>query len=328
MATYVVTGAAGFIGSHLAEALIDQGHVVRMIDNFSTGKPENIVHLVDKKTDQKDGQRASQAELYNLDIRDLDGLRSAFAGADYVLHQAAIPSVPRSIADPITTHETCATGTLNVLVAARDSGVKRVIYAASSSAYGDADAEYKVESMPARPLSPYAVAKLVGEQYCQVFARLYDLETVCLRYFNVFGARQDPNSPYSAVIPLFITRMLRGERPIIYGDGTQSRDFTYIQNVVHGNLLACHAPSVSGEVINLACGDNISLLDLTDAINEMLGTDLTPIFADARPGDVRHSRADIEKARRLLGYEVQVPFADGLARTLASLRPASESGSA
>jgi nucleoside-diphosphate-sugar epimerase len=239
-------------------------------------------------------------------------------GVDYVLHQAALPSVPRSVADPAGVHAACATGTLNVLIAARDAHVKRFVYAASSSAYGDIEGDYKVETMPPCPLSPYAVSKLAGEQYCQVFYHVYGLETVALRYFNVFGPRQDPTSQYSAVIPLFMTAMLDDRRPTIFGDGTQSRDFTYIDNVVQGNLLACSADGAraAGQVMNLACGDRISLLDLVAALNRLLGKSLEPIFADPRPGDVKHSRADIGKARALLGYEPVVAFEDGLARTL------------
>jgi UDP-glucose 4-epimerase len=222
------------------------------------------------------------------------------------------------VADPALTHAACVTGTLNVLIAARDAGVKRVVYAASSSAYGDIEGEYKAESMAPRPQSPYAVAKLAGEYYCEVFYRVYQLETVALRYFNVFGPRQDPNSPYSAVIPLFMTAMLAGRRPTIYGDGTQSRDFTYIDNVVHGNLLACTADRerVAGQVMNLACGDRISLLELVATLNKLLGKAIEPNFADPRPGDVKHSRADIHKAGQLLGYEPVVSFEEGLARTL------------
>ncbi|MFN8418267.1 MAG: SDR family oxidoreductase [Anaerolineae bacterium] len=290
--------------------MVRRGEQVRVIDNFSTGKLNNLAHNLDK------------IELYEVDIRDLNALREPLRGVDYVLHQAAIPSVPRSVADPLATHETCATGTLNMLIAARDAGVKRFVYAASSSAYGDIAGEFKVETMQPQPMSPYAVAKLIGEQYCAVFHRIYGLSTVALRYFNVFGPRQDPNSPYSAVIPLFATRMLRGESPIIYGDGTQSRDFTYIDNVLHGNLLACHADAekVSGQVMNLACGDRTSLLQLVDGINGLLGTDCQPIFEPARSGDIKHSRADISKAGELLGYEQRISFEDGLAKTVAWFR--------
>ncbi|PJF36495.1 MAG: LPS biosynthesis protein WbpP [Candidatus Thermofonsia Clade 1 bacterium] len=311
MATYLVTGGAGFIGSHLVDALLARGETVRVVDNFATGSREYIESVRD------------QIAFYEVDIADLDALREPMQGVDYVLHQAAIPSVPRSVADPRLTHDSCATGTLNVLIAARDAQVKRVIYAASSSAYGDIEGTYKREDMPPRPLSPYAVAKLVGEQYCQVFYNIYGLETVALRYFNVFGPRQDPNSPYSAVIPLFIKAMLAGAQPIVFGDGTQSRDFTYIENVVQGNLLACKADGrVAGKVINLACGESINLLDLIAAINTLLGTHIVPIFAEPRPGDVKHSCADIRLARELLGFTPSVSFEEGLRRTLAWLRNA------
>jgi UDP-glucose 4-epimerase len=306
MVEYLVTGGAGFIGSHLVEALVKRGEKVRVIDNFATGSRSNFAHLLDR------------VKFFELDITRPDGLKDAMQGVDYILHEAAVPSVPRSVADPVMVHEACATGTLNVLIAARDAGVKRVVYAASSSAYGDIEGEYKVETMAPRPLSPYAVAKLSGEQYCQVFYQVFGLETVALRYFNVFGPRQDPGSPYSAVIPLFMTAMIDDRRPTIYGDGQQSRDFTYIDNIVHGNLLACTAPRerVAGEVINLACGDRISLLELIAGLNKLLGKSIEPIFAAARPGDVMHSRADITRARELLGFEPVVSFEEGLARTL------------
>src|SRR5258707_2979520 len=312
MATYLITGGAGFIGSNLAEPLVKRGETVRVIDNFATGSPANMASFIDK------------VQFFESDLRRPAELPAAFKGVDYVLHQAAIPSVPRSVADPLQSHETCATATLNVLIAARDAGVKRVVYAASSSAYGDIQGAYKIESMPTSPLSPYAVAKLAAEQYCQVFTKVYGLETVCLRYFNVFGPRQDPTSPYSAVIPLFISAMLADRPPVIYGDGTQSRDFTYIDNVVQGNLLACVAnpDKVAGQVINLACGDSISLLDLVESVNKLLGKTISPTFAEARPGDIKHSRADISKAGQLLGYEPIVSFQEGLARTLAWLQNA------
>ncbi len=311
MATYLVTGGAGFIGSHIVDALLARGESVRVVDNFATSSREALKAVKDKIT------------LYEVDIVNLAALREPMQGVDYVIHQAAIPSVPRSVADPLLTHESCATGTLNVLIAARDAKVKRVVYAASSSAYGDIEGTYKTEDMPPHPLSPYAVAKLIGEQYCQVFQGVYGLETVALRYFNVFGPRQDPYSPYSAVIPLFIKAMLEGKRPTVFGDGTQSRDFTYIDNVVHGNLLACHADSrVAGQVINLACGQSISLLDLIAAINKLLGTHIEPIFAEPRAGDVKHSCADIRRASELLGFEPTVSFEEGLRHTLAWLKNA------
>jgi nucleoside-diphosphate-sugar epimerase len=310
MAIYVVTGGAGFIGSHLVSALVERGETVRVIDNFATGKRENLAAVMPHIT------------LYEADIRHLDALREPLQGADYVLHQAAVPSVPRSIEDPLTTHEACATGTLNMLIAARDAGVQRFVYAASSSAYGDIEGEFKVETMPTNPQSPYAVAKVIGEQYCGVFHRIYGLPTVALRYFNVFGPRQTPDSAYAAVIPRFAARMLRGEAPTIYGDGLHSRDFTYIDNVVRGNLLACHADAakVGGHVMNLACGERTSLLDLVAALNDLLGTTIAPVHESPRPGDVTHSRADIRKAGELLGYEPQLSLHEGLVQTVAWLR--------
>jgi UDP-glucose 4-epimerase len=302
--TYIVTGGAGFIGSHLVERLLRDGHHVRVVDNLATGRRENLAHL--------DGG----FEFHQLSITDEKALTPIFAGADTVFHQAALPSVPRSVDDPLTTHEYNVTGTLNVLLAARDAGVRRVIYAASSSAYGDIEGEFKDETMPPRPLSPYGVAKLAGEYYCQAFTQVYRLETVCLRYFNVFGPRQDPTSQYAAVIPLFITAMLDDRRPTIYGDGLQSRDFTYIDNVVHGNLLAAQAPRAVGQVMNLATGGRITLLDLVGKINDLLGTRLAPIHAEPRPGDIKHSRADIARARDLLDYTPVVDFDSGLARTV------------
>jgi UDP-glucose 4-epimerase len=306
--TFVITGGAGFIGSHLAARLLALGGRVRIVDNFLTGKRDNLAHL------------SGDVALYEVSITDRDALAPAFAGADYVYHQAALPSVPRSVADPLTTHEVNITGTLNVLLAARDAGVKRVIYAASSSAYGDADAEYKTETLPPRPLSPYGVSKLAGELYCAAFTASYGLQTVALRYFNVFGPRQDETSQYAAVIPRFMAAMLRGESPVVYGDGTQSRDFTYIDNVVHGNLLAMQAPAASGQMMNLATGGRITLLDLIDKLNALLGTRIAPRFELPRTGDILHSRADIERAADLLDYAPTVSFDEGLARTLAWYR--------
>lgn len=302
--TYIVTGGAGFIGSHIAERLLKDGHRVRIIDNFCTGKRENIAHL------------NGDLEVYEVSITDSEALKPIFQGVDYVFHQAALPSVPRSIDDPLTTNEFNVTGTLNVLIAARDAGVKRVVYAASSSAYGDIEGEYKTEDMPPRPLSPYGVSKLAAEYYCQAFTAVYGLETVALRYFNVFGPRQDETSHYAAVIPKFIAAMLNGQQPTIYGDGTQSRDFTYIDNVVHGNLLAAKAPDAAGEMMNLATGGRISLLELVDKLNHLLGTSFEPIFADPRPGDILHSRAGVDKARDLLDFTPIVDFDTGLARTV------------
>lgn len=309
--TYVVTGGAGFIGAHIAERLLRDGERVRVIDNLLTGRREHLDYL-----------RSLNGDLSITigSITDLDLLRLVFQGADYVLHQAALPSVPRSIADPLETHLHCVTGTLNVLVAARDAGVKRVVYAASSSAYGDQAGDAKVETMSPAPISPYAVAKLTGEYYAAAFKRSYGLETVSLRYFNVFGPRQDPTSTYAAVIPKFITAMLRGERPTIYGDGAQTRDFTYIDNVAHGNLLACKAPGAVGETINLATGGRIAIIDLVAQLNAIMGTDVKPMHRDERPGDIKHSLADIRKARDLLGFAPIVSFEAGLRRTVAWYR--------
>jgi UDP-glucose 4-epimerase len=302
--TYIITGGAGFIGSHLAERLVKEGQRVRVIDNLITGKRDNLAAL------------NGDIEFHQVSITDLDALRPIFKGADYALHQAALPSVPRSIDDPLTTHEINVTGTLNVLIAARDAGLKRVAYAASSSAYGDADAEYKTEDLPPRPLSPYGVSKLAGEYYCQAFTAVYGLETVALRYFNVFGPRQDETSQYAAVIPKFVAALARGEAPVIYGDGTQSRDFTYVDNVVHGNLLALTAPDAAGEMMNLATGGRVSLLELVDKLNALMGTDIAPKHAPARPGDIKHSRAGVDKARDLLDFSPVVDFDTGLARTV------------
>jgi nucleoside-diphosphate-sugar epimerase len=310
--TYIVTGGAGFIGSHIVERLLKDGHTVRVVDNLATGSRDNLAHL------------GGDYEFHEISITDRAALDKAFAGADYVLHQAALPSVPRSIDDPLTTHEFNITGTLNVLLAARDAGVKRVAYAASSAAYGDIEGEYKTENLPPKPMSPYGVAKLTGEYYCQVFTEVYGLETVSLRYFNVFGPRQDETSQYSAVIPLFLAAMLRGERPTIYGDGLQSRDFTYVDNVVHGNLLALTSPQAPGQMMNLATGSRISLLDLIDEINNLIGADIEPIHADERAGDIKHSRAAIDLAGELLGYEPVVDFATGLKHTLAWYRTRTE----
>ncbi len=303
--TYLVTGGAGFIGSHMIDALLKAGHRVRVVDNFATGKRENLAHVMD------------QIDLHEISITDAEPLAEAMQGVDYVFHLAALGSVPRSVHDPLENHEINVTGTVNVLIAARDAGVKRVVYAGSSSAYGDIDSEFKSEDMLPRPLSPYAAAKLASEHYCQVFTHVYGLETVVVRYFNVFGPRQDPLSMYAAVIPKFVIAMLDDTPPTVEGDGLQSRDFTYIDNVVDGNLLACHTPGVAGEIINVACGGRINLLDMIAVMNRYLGKQIEPVFTDPRPGDVRHSRASIDKARRLLGYEPAISFEDGLARTMA-----------
>ena len=303
MASYLVTGGAGFIGSHLTEELVGLGHRVRVADNLITGKRRNIEHI-------------RGVEFLEGDLADPRFAERAVGGMDYVLHQAAIPSVPRSVADPIASNRANIDASLNVLVAARDAGVKRLVFAGSSSAYGDLPTLPKREDMLPQPLSPYALQKLVAEQYCQMFTRLYGLETVTIRYFNVFGARQDPGSPYSGVISLFATALLEGRRPTIYGDGEQTRDFTYVANVVDGVLRACQAPSVSGEVINVATGGRISLNELLRAMNGLVGTNLAPIYEDVRQGDVKDSQADISKAQMLLGYHPIVSLEEGLKHTL------------
>ena len=307
MAMYLVTGGAGFIGSHLVEELVRRGERVRVVDNLSTGKRQNIAHL-------------SSVEFVEGDLADLDVAQRAVNGIEYVLHQAAIPSVPRSVEDPITSNRANIEATLNILVAARDAGVRRLVYAGSSSAYGDTPTLPKVETMATAPLSPYALQKLVGEQYCQMFTRLYGLETVTIRYFNVFGPRQDPSSPYSGVISLFISALCDGRQPTIYGDGEHTRDFTYVANVVDGVLRACTAADASGEVINVATGGRISLNTLFSTIRQLVDASVDPIYSAPRPGDVKDSQADISKARRVLGYKPSVSFEEGLARTVAWYR--------
>jgi nucleoside-diphosphate-sugar epimerase len=309
MASYLVTGGAGFIGSHLAEELVRRGQRVRVVDSLITGKRQNLAHI-------------PGVEFIQGDLADLAVAKRAVEEIDFVLHQAAIPSVPRSVQDPITSNTANIDASLNVLVAARDARVKRVVYAGSSSAYGDAPTLPKVETMPTAPLSPYALQKLVAEQYCQMFTRLYGLETVTIRYFNVFGPRQDPSSPYSGVISLFISGLCEGRQPTIYGDGGHTRDFTYVANVVDGVLRACEAKGASGEVINVATGGRISLNQLFQTIRDLVGARVDPIYADPRPGDVRDSQADIEKARRLLGYEPKVSFDEGLKKTVEWYRSA------
>jgi len=305
----LVTGGAGFIGSHLAQALVEAGNKVRILDNFSTGKEENISHLLD------------DIEVVRGDLRDLDTVRKAVKGVEFVFHEGALPSVQKSVGDPLTTNHVNITGTLHVLMAARDEGVQRVIYAASSSAYGDSPTLPKTETMTAKPLSPYAVQKYAGEHYCRVFYDLYGLETVSLRYFNVFGPRQDPTSQYAAVIPRFITALAKGEPPTVYGDGEQTRDFTYIDNVVEANLRAARAGGAAGEVINIASGAQYSLNDVLRLLRGILRTDIEAVYTDPRPGDVRHSLADISKARSLLGYAPKVTFEEGLRRSVDSFLP-------
>ena len=306
MATYLITGAAGFIGSTLTRALLAQGERVRGLDNFATGKRENLAEVKD------------QIEFHETDLADLDGLHRACDGVDYILHEAAIPSVPRSVKDPLGNNRANVDGTLNLLVAARDAKVKRVIYAASSSAYGDTPTLPKREDMPPNPISPYATAKLASEYYMTSFYRCYGLETVCLRYFNVFGPRQDPASPYSGVLAKFITQMLREEQPTIFGDGKQSRDFTFIQNVVEANLLACKAEAkgVTGKVFNIATGRRTDLYQTFLILKKLIGYSGDVKYGPDRPGDVKHSLADISRAAEFLGYTPKVDFEEGLSRTI------------
>lgn len=301
---YLVTGGAGFIGSHITEALVKRGDRVRVLDNLMTGHRHNLARLADK------------IEFIEGDIRNYEATRAAMEGIQIVFHEAAIPSVPRSVSEPQLNHDANVNGTFNVLMAARDAGVKRVVYAASSSAYGDTEVLPKHEAMLPSPLSPYAAAKLFGEYYCQVFTRVYGLETVALRYFNVFGPRQDPTSPYSGVISKFVTTLLKGETPLIFGDGEQSRDFTYVANVVDANLRAAEAPEASGHVMNLGIGQRITLNHLLAELQKILGTDLPPRYEETRAGDVRHSLADITRAANLLGYRPLVELAEGLAYTV------------
>ena len=305
MAKYLVTGGAGFIGSNIVKRLAELNEDVRVVDNFSTGKKENIKPFLDK------------IEFIEGDFTNLDFARTVVKGVDFVLHQGAIPSVPRSIDNPLLTNNANIQGTLNLLIASKDAGVKRFIYAASSSAYGDSPVMPKVESMNVSPRSPYAIQKLTGEFYCRNFYSIYGLETICLRYFNVFGPNQDPESVYSAVIPLFIKKMLKGESPTIYGDGEISRDFTYVDNNVDVNLKACLAPKeAQGEVINIATGNEISLSQLVEKINNILGTSIKPVYAKARAGDIKDSLADISKANKLIGYKPLVNFDECLKKTI------------
>ncbi|HKP54317.1 MAG TPA: SDR family oxidoreductase [Chloroflexia bacterium] len=304
MPTYLVTGAAGFIGSNIVEELVKRGEKVRALDNLSTGYRRNLEPLLER------------IEFIEGSVTDDALLRRAFEGVDYVLHQAAIPSVPRSVEEPLQSHEANATGTLKVLLAARDAGVKRVVFASSSAVYGDSPTMPKREDMRTQPLSPYAVNKLAGEEYCKVFHRVYGLPTVALRYFNVFGPKQDPTSAYAAAIAAFASAILAGKQPTVYGDGLQTRDFTYVSNVVDANLLACETDAADGQALNIACGASISLLDLIAELNSLLGTDLQPVFAPERKGDVKDSLADISPAREKLGYEPRVGLREGLANTV------------
>ena len=313
MSKYLVTGGAGFIGSHLSEELVRRGHTVRVADSLITGKRSNLDHV-------------HGVEFLEGDLADEAIARRAVEGIEYVLHQAAIPSVPRSVKDPIASNRANVDATLNVLVAARDANVKRLVFAGSSSAYGNTPTLPKHEGMPTNPLSPYALQKVIGEQYLQMFTALYGLETVSIRYFNVFGPRQDPSSPYSGVISVFATALLENRSPTIYGDGEQTRDFTYVANVVDGVLRACEAKDASGEVINVATAGRISLNDLFRKMRDIVGAQVQPTYVESRTGDVRDSQADIGKARRILGYTPTVSFEEGLRQTIAWYRSAAPAG--
>ncbi|MDH4196943.1 MAG: SDR family oxidoreductase [Candidatus Aminicenantes bacterium] len=308
MSLYLVTGGAGFIGSHLVDELLRRGRRVRVLDNFLTGKRENLAAV------------ARDVEVLEGDLRDPEACRRAAAGAEVVLHQAALPSVPRSVADPRLANDINVSGTLNILLAARDAGARRFVFASSSAVYGDSPELPKREGHEGRPLSPYAVSKFVGEKYAQVFHVLYGLSTVSLRYFNVFGPRQDPASQYAAVVPLFVTRLLRGEPPAVFGDGEQSRDFTYVADVVSANLLAAETTRATGEVLNVACGEGITVNRLAAEIASLLGSRVTPVHGPERPGDIKHSLADISKAGEALWFVPRTTLREGLEKTVAWYR--------
>lgn len=304
MDRYLVTGGAGFIGSNICKRLVSEGCFVRVLDNLLTGKRENLTPVMDK------------IEFIEADMGDMETARAAMKDIDVVLHEGALPSVPRSVDDPALCHQHCVDATFTLLLAARDNGVKRFVYAASSSAYGDTPTLPKIEAMTPMPLSPYAVGKLVGEYYCSVFSGVFGLETISLRYFNVFGPQQDPTSQYAAAIPAFVTSILKEQPPTIYGDGEQSRDFTYIDNVVEANLLAARAKKTGGEVVNIACGQAVTVNEIIGMINKTLGKNVKPNYVDERPGDVKHSLADITLAQKLIGFEPVVSFEDGLAMAI------------
>ncbi|MBS3819847.1 SDR family oxidoreductase [bacterium] len=304
MNRYLITGGAGFIGSHVAEECLRRGNYVRVIDNFITGKRENLVSIED------------QIDFIQGDIRDFSLCRRVVKDIDFVLHQAALPSVPRSIENPLLSNEINITGTLNLLVASKEEGIDKFVFASSSSVYGDDSSLPKREGVEGNPLSPYALSKLVGEKYSQIFTRIHDVSTVILRYFNIFGPRQDPRSQYAAVIPHFIARMIHGQAPVIFGDGEQSRDFTHVSNVVEANLLAAHSEEISGEIINIGCGERTTVNHLVDQINILLKSDIRPVYDPPRPGDVRHSYADISRANKVIGYKPLVSFRQGLEKTI------------
>jgi len=319
----VITGGAGFIGSNLAHYLCHQGHEVTVIDNLSTGSTEN---LLPEYSESENEPSPNQITFVKGDVRDRVLMTELLQGADFVFHQAALPSVPRSIDDPWTSNDYNVNGTLSVLLAARDAGVRRVVYAASSSVYGNTEILPKVETMKAWPLSPYAISKHVGELYCRVFNEVYGLETVALRYFNVFGPRQRPDSAYAAAIPKFMAAFRQGKPPVVYGDGEQTRDFTYVQNVVRANLAAATAAAerVSGRIFNIGCGNRISINSLLREIKELTGSDVSPVYIEARSGDVRDSQADITAAREAFGYEPEIDLREGLRQTLAWFERRSE----
>ncbi len=308
MEKYLVTGGAGFIGSSICRRLIKEGCFVRVVDNLLTGKRSNLATVMDK------------IDFVEADMGDPEVARAVVKGIDVVLHEGALPSVPRSVDDPASTHKHCVDATFTLLMAARDARVKRFVYAASSSAYGDTPTLPKVETMTPNPLSPYAVGKLVGEYYCSVFSSVFGLETIALRYFNVFGPHQDPASQYAAAIPAFVTAILQDRAPTVYGDGEQSRDFSYIDNVVEANLLAARAKQTHGEVVNIACGEAVTVNAIIHTINELLGKNVRPIYVPSRPGDVKHSLADITAAKRLIGYKPVVLFREGLEKSIAWYR--------
>ncbi len=302
---YLITGGSGFIGSNIAHHLLEKGEQVRILDNLSTGRIENIEPIID------------QVEFIEGDIRDLWTVTQAVKGVDYILHQAALPSVPRSVENPLTSNEVNLNGLLNVLYAAREAKVKKVVLASSSSVYGESEVLPKHEAMTPSPLSPYAITKLTGEYYLKVFWELYKLPTVSIRYFNIFGPRQDPKSDYAAVIPKFITLMKQGKKPTVYGDGLQSRDFTYVQNAIEANILAATSDEMVGDSFNVACGAQFTLNDLIDKLKVILKVDVEAIYADERAGDIKHSYADIDKIKKL-GYKGEIDFDEGLKRTVAS----------
>lgn len=304
MQKYIITGGAGFIGSNITKELVRTGHKVKIIDNLSTGKKENLKEVMGK------------IKFVKGDIGNLKLLQKEFRGFDFVLHQAALISVPHSIANPSRTNRANIGGTLNVLIAARDQKIKQLVFASSSSVYGDIETEFKIENKTGQLISPYALTKLAGEVYCQLFYKIYGLKTVCLRYFNVFGPNQDPKSQYAAVIPKFIKQMLAGKRPTIYGDGHQSRDFTFVKNNVFANILAVKSPKAAGQIINIACGESFNLNQLVQFINQELKTNIKPIYIKERPGDIKHSKANIQKAKKFIGYKPIIDFKRGLIETI------------